>query len=243
MLKFCKINKRLLDSLVHSRIYFALPETLNDPFDCQVDVKKSMKNAAEQLSGSSRESLEKALYGNEFQKELNKQLQKLKTYGIYSASLKPSLKCALMWSHYGNEHKGICLEYSIPNAFCSLDNNGVIAIAKVKYGINLLTDWLKDLPSKPEIHSIAFGEMMKKILTIKSSCWTYENEVRIIRESGAGHVSIDQSYLQHIYFGLNTPEEDKELIRKVIKKFKYNIGYSDMRRTQGDFGIEAVYIK
>jgi hypothetical protein len=239
--KFSKINKNLLDSLVHSRLHFARPETLNDPFDCQVDVKKSLKKAVEQSSGLSKKSLEN-LFDNEFQNVLNKNLQDLKDYGVFSASHKPSLECPLLWSHYGNEHKGICLVYSIPNVFCSPGNNGVFCILNVEYGENLLTDWFKELPSKTEIHSIAFEEMMKKILTIKSSCWKYEDEVRIIRNT-SGYVSIDQSYLQHICFGLNTSEDDRKLIQKIMKKFKYDVAYSEIRRNQSDFGIVAVDIK
>ena len=240
-LKFSKINRYLLDSLVHSRLHFARPETLNDPFDCQVDPKKSLKNAFEQSSGLSKKSLE-TLFDNEFQNVLNKSLQGFKDYGVFSASHKSSLECPLLWSHYGNEHKGICLVYSIPTAFCSFGNNGVIGILNVEYGENLLTDWLKELPSKIEIHSIAFEEMMKKILTIKSSCWKYEDEVRIIRNT-SGYVSIDQSYLQHICFGLKTSDDDKKLVRKIVDKFKYDVGYSEIRRTQKDFGIVAVDIK
>lgn len=242
ILKFCKVNRRLLDSLVHSHIYFARPDTLNDPFDCQVDVKKSFKKAIEQSSAASRELLKKLLYDNEFQNVLDKNLQELKEYGIFSASHKPNLNCALMWSHYGDEHKGICLVYSIPDTFILTGNNGVKGIANVLYGENLLTDWLKELPSKAEIQCKAYEKLMKKILTIKSSYWKYENEVRIIRDR-AGCLSIDQSYLQHICFGLNTPEEDKELIRKVVQKFQYDVGYSEIQRTQSDFGIEAVDIK
>lgn len=242
ILKFSIINRYLLDSLVHSRIYFARPESLNDPFDCQVDVKKSLKNAVEQSFGTAKNTLEKLIFNDEFQIILNKVLQGLKDYGVFSASHKPTLECPLMWSHYGNEHKGVCLIYSIPNAFFSSGNAGFIGIANVQYGANLLTEWFKELPTKNEIHGIAFEEMMKKILTIKSSCWEYENEVRIIRNT-AGCVSIDQSYLQHICFGLNTSEDDRKLIRKIMEKFKYDVAYSEIQRTQSDFGIVAVDIK
>ena len=84
--------------------------------------------------------------------------------------------------------------------------------------------------------------MMKKILTIKSTCWQYENEVRIIRNT-SGALTIDQSYLQHVCFGLNTSEDDKKLIRRILKAFKYDVGYSEIRRTKDDFGIKAVDIE
>lgn len=240
--KFRKINQRLIDSLVHNRIFFSCPEFLNDPFDCQVDVKKSLLNAVQQSSGISKTSLENLLYNEEFQNILHENLNDLKDYGIFSASRKPSLECSLVWSHYGDEHKGICLVYSIPHKFCLNGNIEIIGIAKVQYCTDLLTEWFKKLPNTTDIHNIAFTEMMKKILTIKSSCWGYENETRIIRKK-SGYLSIDKSFLQHICFGLNTSEEDRSLIRKIIENFGYDIGYSEIKRTQNDFGIVAVDIK
>ena len=83
---------------------------------------------------------------------------------------------------------------------------------------------------------------MWEILTIKSTCWRYENEIRMIRMA-AGTLKIDQSYLQHICFGLKTSEDDKRLIRKILKRFKYDVGYSEIRRAESDFGIQAVDIE
>lgn len=91
ILKFRTINRFLIDSLVHSRIYFARPETLNDPFDCQVDVRKSLENAITQSSESARRILERFVDDGEFQKVLNKLLQELNNFGVFSGSHKPAL--------------------------------------------------------------------------------------------------------------------------------------------------------
>ena len=55
--KFREINKYLIDALVKGTIYFASPRQLNDPFDCRVDIKKSAKQAIEQLTGKKKEIL------------------------------------------------------------------------------------------------------------------------------------------------------------------------------------------
>lgn len=96
ILKFRTINRFLIDSLVHSRIYFARPETLNDPFDCQIDVRKSLENAITQSSESARRILERFVDDGEFQKVLNKSLQELNNFGVFSGSHKPALECSLM---------------------------------------------------------------------------------------------------------------------------------------------------
>ena len=42
--KFRVINKYLLESLMQGALYFASPEELNDPFDCNLDIKKAIIN-------------------------------------------------------------------------------------------------------------------------------------------------------------------------------------------------------
>lgn len=55
-------------------------------------------------------------------------------FGISCGSTNP--KCPLMWGHYGNSHKGICIKYEFENKgiknIC-LDTQIVLDILKVKY--------------------------------------------------------------------------------------------------------------
>jgi hypothetical protein len=58
LFKFRDIDKYTIDSLIKGTIFFSPPEKLNDPFDCNLDVKKSILNASEYLlrNGSLRGS-------------------------------------------------------------------------------------------------------------------------------------------------------------------------------------------
>jgi len=49
LLKFRCINKYLLNSIVSNSLYFPSPSELNDPFDCQFDLKKCLLKAAEEV--------------------------------------------------------------------------------------------------------------------------------------------------------------------------------------------------
>ena len=55
-------------------------------------------------------------------------------------------------------------------------------------------------------------------------------------------MSIEQSYLKRVCFGLNTPASDIKLIRRIINGFNYaSVGYIKMeRKMESDFGIKAV---
>ena len=39
----------------------------------------------------------------------------IKAFGVWSCSLE--LNNSLMWTHYGDEHRGICLAYKLPDNF------------------------------------------------------------------------------------------------------------------------------
>lgn len=242
ILKFKKIDKFLIDSLVHSQLYFANPEDLNDPFDCNVDIEKSLKKAISESSGSDRQTLQQLL-NDELLNEFSKVHHKIKKeWGVFSACGKPeALNCPLIWSHYADRHRGVCLIYSAPTIDFFKANN-IIGGLPVEYGYNQLTDWFKQLPANENIHNDAFELIFKKILTIKDRCWEYELEWRMIRTI-SGIVSIDKTYLQHVCFGLNTSENEIKLIQEILEKFNYEVHCSRMQRTGDDFGIRAVEIK
>jgi hypothetical protein len=239
ILKFRKIDKNLIDSLEHSQLYFARPEDLNDPFDCKVNIEKSLRKAISQSSGSERETLENILNNDEVLKLFNQAQQEIKSYGVFSGSHKPALESSLMWSHYADKHRGVCLIYAIPtgpNEF--FKKNQIMAIQNVIYGSNQLTEWFKKLPTNKNIHNYAFEDMIKIFVKIKNTCWKYEDEVRMIRTT-SGIVSIDKSYLQHVCFGLRASED---LIRELLIKLNYDVGYSRMHKGDSDFAIRAIDI-
>jgi hypothetical protein len=105
--KFRAINKYLIDCLVSSRLYFAKPEKLNDPFDCRIDLKRAFSRAASAATGSRRAWLESAVNeGTRFFETCDQSFAKL---GVCSFSL--DLLTPLMWTHYADEHRGACFLY------------------------------------------------------------------------------------------------------------------------------------
>ncbi len=239
ILKFRKIDKLFINSLERSQIYFARPEELNDPFDCKVNIEKSLRRAISQSSGSERETLENILNNDEVLKLFNQVQQEIKGYGVFSGSHKPALESSPMWSHYADKHRGVCLIYAIPTEPMDFfKKNQIIGIQNVIYGPNQLTEWFKKLPANKNIHNCAFEDMIKIFVKIKHISWKYEDEVRMIRKT-SGIVSIDKSYLQHVCFGLNASED---LIREILIKFNYDVGYSRMHKGDSDFALRAIDI-
>ena len=101
-------------------------------------------------------------------------------YRVYC--LTPDNNNLLMWSHYGDAHRGICLEFSLRNVvMCS-------ALGCI-YGA--------DYPIIP-VNSNTLLDSLKPLLC-KSDIWRYENEYRLIAREGGrlGVQTLDNELRTH----------------------------------------------
>lgn len=238
LFKYRKIDKNLLQSLVHSEIFFSGPDRLNDPFDCRVDILKALENAISKAPHQSRVKLEKLRSMSEFFEEVKTDFSKV---GVCSFAL--DLKCSLMWSHYADEHCGLCLTYSFPESFFHENSGKIIGTDKVDYGINPLSDWFIEVA--PNLNSFEeFGiSLIKKVLTVKAKSWEYEKEVRMIRRDEGIH-TIDKQHLKQVCFGLRTSQSDVALVKTLLDNCGYDTTLCKMTRTTGsDFEVDAVDIQ
>lgn len=155
------------------------------------------------------------------------------------------LNSTLMWSYYADHHKGICLTYSFPENWFTHNKGSIAGISKVKYGTDLLTTWLINQEDEYSVTSADRDELtlveklLVEIITIKSNCWSYEDEARIIKQQ-AGRQEIDRSFLRQICFGMDTPESDIELVRNICTQFGYAVTFCQVRRGSEDFGLELI---
>lgn len=236
--KYRPINKNLIDSIVKNELYFSEPSQLNDPFDCQIDIKKSLSKAIEVTTETKKENLILLLEETD---GLDEWQTNIKQFGICSFSLSREgniLSNPLMWSHYADEHKGVCLYYEFPNEFINYEKNKIIGIAEVEYSYNPLTEWFienADVFGEWGIEKFFF-ELGKNTLRNKSLPWKYEEEVRIVRPN-KGTFEIDPKSLKQICFGLNTSTEDMELIKKITHHTNNNVSFCQATHGETDFGI------
>ena len=112
-----------------------------------------------------------------------------------------------MWAHYGNSHRGFCLEFSADN-----ENSAGIHPLDVCYTEKLI---------KLNFHNDADDAIANMIFT-KSLDWQYEEELRCI---GDGLISQDErkkyynaSKLKAIYLGVKCEESTIEKVRDIINR-------------------------
>src|SRR5262249_42425154 len=94
----------------------------------------------------------------------------------------------LMWSHYAESHKGICLEFSTQNA--------VMCCAQQ-------IEYRREFPILA-LYSSSHDDNLVPLLT-KSDVWTYESEYRLVAQERGNKTPHDTLVTDHNY--LKLPED------------------------------------
>lgn len=109
----------------------------------------------------------------------------------------------LMWAHYADSHKGVCIEYDLQtdiNAFCFPK--------KVEYS----DDYMR-------FNYVKNHEHVTDCIFHKSSAWSYEDEYRIVRLGQVREaVEINSLAIKSICFGCKCPLPDINEIKTIIKE-------------------------
>lgn len=117
-------------------------------------------------------------------------------------------KNALMWSHYADKHKGVCIGFDFQTE--KIYEN--FLLFKVRYST--------------KIEPVSFFEKKELInfkwIYTKSKDWEYEEEIRAITYGKVGLQKFDINKVNEIYFGINSSSEDIQDINNILltKKIK-----------------------
>jgi len=221
------VREFALDIIEHSRLYFPAPVQLNDPLDCLPVIElagdpndpefvKELYAEEERVwraVGHSAEDIERkrttegipiaqlpAVATEGVRKLLREDMR------VFSASAEQ--QHPLLWSHYADSHKGICLHLRTREG-------SVIGLAEqVQYR------------AEREPILIPFGyqsesEVAARVASIKADFWAYEKEFRIVGyldtdwgyQFHEGHfVSFEPELLCGITLGMCISAGDRELI-------------------------------
>jgi hypothetical protein len=224
---------RTIDSvkqlLENHKIYFSSCKEFNDPFESAVNI----------LSGyTPQQYYESFILGDmtpEISKELTKQIvsgtidgetllkqltiEVISSVGYYCMTTKPDN--LLMWAHYGDSHKGVCLKFDI---------------------LKDLETFLVPIPVDYNEQYMDYDMLNSNLLSIlrrKSPDWRYEDEYRIIKTDHQGLWEIKPDCLVEIIFGCRTSEEDKNEIKNLATASGFtNVKFSEARMKRDSYGLE-----
>jgi hypothetical protein len=225
--KFHRINEYLTSLIENNSFWFSKPTEYNDPFDMQFSgnlkstledyelMQKSIKQniQSEYQTISEKDLSELVSYSLtllDFDKTINELLTlTLHRFGI--CCFTESVDNLLMWSHYTDSHKGVCLEFD-ENILFEIEKSRLV---KIKYS--------NDFPIVNQTNDI------EKALLTKSKCWEYENEFRLLSHK-QGVVTFPKQALKSIIFGAKAEESEVNRIIKIVNQSGYkNIAFKKAR--------------
>ena len=143
--------------------------------------------------------------------------------GLYCLSRIPD--SILMWSHYGYEHQGYCLEFE------ATDHTEVFGEAQpVLYSDSYpIVDFFKTPKEK----------QVAPIFLTKYASWAYEQEWRIIDfQNGPGPRQYPAELLKSVVFGLRMSEPNKVLIRKWVSRRGRDVRFFEAHQDDRKFSLE-----
>lgn len=219
-------------------IRFSSPLIFNDPFEMNLgflDYSVNRKELVERLVKI------RALQNKELTRQQKNKLESLSDLELVAPYLKAfelqkkqalifctsrTNSSTLMWSHYADNHKGICIGFIMPTIYPDLD----MFTFNVKYISEI--ESLEVLQGNDMERSVTFF----KWLFYKSNIWEYENEVRTCipnlkdkLESSQNlyyDLAFDPSQICELYFGVGSTEEDMNSVNDLIKSNGYKLNQS-----------------
>ncbi|WP_343699739.1 DUF2971 domain-containing protein [Caulobacter sp.] len=138
------------------------------------------------------------LLGCEIEREL------LARYDKGVVSLAERADCPLMWSHYGDQHRGLCIGYSTPD-------DTVDQLRRVEYGGARLIAASLVAAMVLDGDAAAARAVDDAVLLRKAKAWDYEQEWRLLGPRGLQGSDLE---LEEVVFGLRC---DTAVIYSVVK--------------------------
>lgn len=243
--KFQEINLQSLNNLKEQIIFFSSPLNFNDPYDCALFPKieeptdEEVERVREEFRNDTpthitcNESVEEIKYKliEASKRSINQYREKfLKNRGVTCFSEEND--DLLMWSHYGNKYKGMCLEFNTRK--WNIDK-----INKVKYQKSI-----------PNISVIEFlfenklkAPLIEKLFVTKSLSWEYEKEWRALHEMANHIYRYPGNALTGIYFGSETMDTHKEIVVDLFYKKNYRPKFYHGYRSKSEFKLKFKPIK
>jgi hypothetical protein len=184
LIKFFKYNHFLLEGLANQTLYFCNVAEFNDPFDgiFRYRVSNDFEKFEEFYKVHFQGPRDKLQYyfenKREFEKLLNRVLeQSYKNNSVCCFANESNIDDILMWSHYADGHKGLCLVFKTEQIdLTPVDKfaNGIAIVdPKPPHEVTYIDKYLDGDPLKNELRRNAF-------LTTKFKKWSAEKEFRFI---------------------------------------------------------------
>ena len=149
--------------------------------------------------------------------------------------LSTEYKNKLMWSHYADSHKGICVEYDFSSKAVNKSQPLPVYYSHTRPKF----PWKAVIEESTEAKRQGQICFMQALLT-KDKVWSYENEWRMVVQAKTEPDNVDAPPIKCIYIGALCSEENTKKIVNTAKALK--IPVKRMTIDRGKYELHAVEI-
>lgn len=200
-----------LDIFRKCELYFAAPAEFNDPFDCKFYPVISSRErfarviAERQTLDSQLGDVENAIMNDEnIEARIRNAVDTvMNRHGICSFSRNNA--GILMWSHYADCHRGVCLEFDVLE-----DPNFFVNPKDVTYQ--------SCYPLIDMARSDGSSAYVEALLGTKFSEWSYEDEVRVYNHQSKKAFPFNPKALKSVIFGCKANDEVIEEVKNIVRE-------------------------
>lgn len=214
---FRKCTTYLYQALVNEQINVSSPVTFNDPFDSPVIALLDNDDEISKLIRTAYLSCVKiaCFVCNvmlPFDKDPNNPLGDIVYDKKKHEDDVPEFQNELMWAHYADYHRGVCIKYHFPNDFTKLYSE-----------INVPVRYFRDVEYKDDLSALNVSNSIsiKDAFFAKGKAWGYENELRLLQcdLSGKGDYDVIDvpNCIEAVYFGVKCSDKDVDTIMKIME--------------------------
>ena len=216
-------------AIQHSTVGFTNPLSFNDPFDCTLNLV-DFENVPDWYRKSLIDTYYPKLTPLAKENMLTKMsstpdavaIKLLQTKGMDNEIKNRGVSCfsknfdnMLMWSHYADSHKGVCIGFNLLPLYLSIEG---YTTEKMVIPVDYKNEFT---PMNYYQHKI---ESIVRWLKTKSKVWSYEEEVRVImnhldfRGTDKFIAEIDPSSFASVYLGTRMPAENQAEISQLVRE-------------------------
>lgn|GEM_PF-1764088 len=196
LVKFTSIDFAM-DILKKNYVFLSSPLNFNDPLDSYFVTLVGRRPSIE-----TRWALKEYLDISE------------ETY-VFCGTFEKNIENVLMWSHYGNGHKGIALKYKIPDSYSG-------KLDRVSYDVNSHEEFANAIgngnPFKvPKKDESERNKLVEDSIFIKDKEWSYEKEIRYTKKFKNNEDTIEYGWnVESVYIGSEYLNNDNKHLKELL---------------------------
>lgn len=268
-----EISQKLKMAIQESKLFFSHPASFNDPLECTIPVTiENYDIHSEEYRECIGTIIDEIIGKKKDDSERRKRIDEVIEYGI---SIENCLVTCftkdgsnqLMWAHYADQNKGVCLCYEVPDTNYEFERqikwSNQISLYMSEYNLWVWGSQIIYQTERPSLHisntSLPVKEWtfnndynLKDAIFTKPKCWIYEQEWRLAlilpiggevafgagMNTGDYYAILPKEWLKEITFGLRLEDEHCKEIKEIFRESGYtNVEFKKAKMAHGEFRI------